>query len=108
VRSYVFELPNGDASLLPVASLVMFKGPEELKDSKGKPVIRPYTPTSASDEPGILEFIIKRYPGGAMSQHVHSLKPGDTLAIKGPITKIPWKSECVYISWLSEAQRLSS
>jgi cytochrome-b5 reductase len=70
---------------------VLFKGPEELKDAKGKPVVRPYTPTSASDRPGELEFIVKRYDGGLMSQHVHGMKPGDELEIKGPITKIPWK-----------------
>jgi cytochrome-b5 reductase len=87
----VFELPDNQASLLPVASCVVFKGPEELKDAKGKPVIRPYTPTSHSDLPGEFEFIVKRYEGGLMSQHLHTLKPGDKLSIKGPIPKIPWK-----------------
>jgi cytochrome-b5 reductase len=90
-RRYVFELPNGDGSLLPVASCVLFKGPEELKDNKGKPIVRPYTPTSASDEPGVLEFVIKRYENGLMSQHVHNMKPGDAISIKGPIPKFPWK-----------------
>lgn len=28
-----------------------------------------------------------------MSQHIHGLKPGDKLAIKGPIMKIPYKGE---------------
>lgn len=48
-----------------------------------KPVIRPYTPTSDEDQKGFLEFIIKRYPEGPMSEHIHSLKPGDTLDTKG-------------------------
>lgn len=27
-----------------------------------------------------------------MSEHIHSLKPGDTLEIKGPIPKYPWST----------------
>jgi cytochrome-b5 reductase len=52
--------------------------------------VRPYTPTSASDRPGELEFVIKRYGDGLMSQHVHGLQPGDDVLIKGPISKLPW------------------
>lgn len=90
-RRYIFELPENEASLLPVASCVVVKGPESLTDKNGKPIIRPYTPTSASDKEGELEFIIKRYETGLMSKHIHELKPGETLAIKGPIPKIPYK-----------------
>ncbi|KAF8079197.1 cytochrome-b5 reductase [Lyophyllum atratum] len=90
---FVFELPNDDASLLPVASCVVVKSsdPEALKDDKGKPVIRPYTPISPSDQPGELVFMIKRYDNGNASKHIHNLKEGDTLAIKGPIEKFPYK-----------------
>ncbi|KAI5119717.1 hypothetical protein M0805_001431 [Coniferiporia weirii] len=90
---FVFELPDGQASLLPVASCVVVKSsdPEALKTSKGKPVIRPYTPISPSDAPGELTFLIKRYQEGLASVHIHSLKPGDTLSIKGPILKFPYK-----------------
>ena len=52
-----------------------------------KPVIRPYTPTSDTDEKGFLDFVIKRYPNGPMSEHIHGLQPGQTLDIKGPISK---------------------
>ncbi|EJD03498.1 cytochrome-b5 reductase [Fomitiporia mediterranea MF3/22] len=90
---FIFELPNNEASLLPVASCVVVKAsdPEALKDSKGKPVIRPYTPISPSNAPGELTFLIKRYPQGLASVHIHSLKPGDTLSIKGPIPKFDYK-----------------
>jgi len=92
--SYVFELPNNEASLLPVASCLLVKASdvEALKDAKGSPVIRPYTPISPPDAPGELTLLIKRYEQGVMSQHIHSLKEGGTLAIKGPITKFPYKS----------------
>ncbi|EEB89924.1 hypothetical protein MPER_11931, partial [Moniliophthora perniciosa FA553] len=58
---------------------------------KGKPIIRPYTPISPADQPGELTLLIKRYDQGNASKHIHSLKEGDTLAIKGPIPKWPWK-----------------
>lgn len=80
-----------------------------------KPVIRPYTPTSDQGKPiqfqrehdqeatiknlinrtdhtGTLEIIIKHYPNGPMSEHIHSLKPGDTLDMKGPIPKYPYSA----------------
>ncbi|KAK7686547.1 hypothetical protein QCA50_010147 [Cerrena zonata] len=92
---YVFELPDNDASLLPVASCVVVKSSEAatpLVDAKGKPVIRPYTPVSPPDLEGELTFLIKRYEEGKMSQYIHGLKPGETLAIKGPITKFPYQA----------------
>lgn len=91
---YIFELPNGEASLLPVASCVVVKSSEAaapLLDTKGKPVIRPYTPVSPPDLEGELSFLIKRYEEGKMSQYIHGLKPGETLAIKGPIMKFPYQ-----------------
>ncbi|KAI0076826.1 cytochrome-b5 reductase [Panus rudis PR-1116 ss-1] len=92
---YVFELPENQASLLPVASCVIVKSseshPAQLVDAKGKPVIRPYTPISPADQEGELTFLIKRYDEGKMSQYIHGLKPGESLAIKGPIMKFPYK-----------------
>ncbi|KAI0652782.1 cytochrome-b5 reductase [Trametes meyenii] len=92
---YIFELPPDTASLLPIASCVVVKSSDgaskPLVDDKGKPVIRPYTPISPSDLPGELTFLIKRYEAGKMSQYIHDLQPGETLAIKGPITKINYK-----------------
>ncbi|KAH7927252.1 ferredoxin reductase-like protein [Leucogyrophana mollusca] len=87
---FIFELPEGHASLLPIASCVYLKA-ENLLDAKGKPVYRPYTPISASDAEGELTFIIKKYETGVASKYIHSLKPGDTLAVKGPLPKWPYK-----------------
>lgn len=88
----MFDLGDGKASLLPVASCVYLKA-EDFKDANGKPMYRPYTPISASDLEGELTFIIKKYETGNVSKYIHSLKPGDTLAIKGPMPKWPWKSD---------------
>ena len=38
-----------------------------------------------------MDFIIKKYPNGPMSEHLHSMKPGDSLEMKGPIPKYPWQ-----------------
>ncbi|KAF9566942.1 cytochrome-b5 reductase [Agrocybe pediades] len=91
--SFVFELPNDEASLIPVASCLLVKAsdPEALVDAKGRPVVRPYTPVSPPDVPGELTLLVKRYENGNMSKYMHSMKEGDTLAIKGPIEKFPYK-----------------
>ncbi|ETW86565.1 hypothetical protein HETIRDRAFT_437452 [Heterobasidion irregulare TC 32-1] len=91
--TFVFELPNNEASLLPVASclLVRASDPAALTDAKGRPVVRPYTPVSQPDAPGELALLVKKYDAGNASKHIHDLKVGDTLAIKGPIAKFPYK-----------------
>lgn len=58
-------------------------------------MIRAYTPISRSDTPGELAFLIKKYDNGLASQYIHNLKPGDKLAIKGPIPKFPYKGDPV-------------
>ena len=84
--------------MLPLTSCVIVKSsdPEGLKDANGKPVIRPYTPISRSDTPGELTFLIKKYDNGLASKYIHGLKPGDKLAIKGPIPKFPYKGDPVF------------
>lgn len=61
------------------ASCVVFKA-----NIDGKEVVRPYTPISRPDTIGQLEFVIKNYPQGVMSKHVHEMKKGDKIEIKGP------------------------
>ncbi|KAK0466278.1 cytochrome-b5 reductase [Desarmillaria tabescens] len=91
--TFIFELPNDEASLLPVTSCLVVKSsdPAALVDAKGNPIIRPYTPISQPDEKGILSLLVKKYENGNASKHIHSLKEGDTLAVKGPIPKWPYK-----------------
>lgn len=67
------------------AVITKYKGPE-----MKKPVIRPYTPISDVDQKGTVDFIIKKYPDGPMSEHMHNLEPGQRLDIKGPIPKFQW------------------
>ncbi len=91
--TFIFELPEGKKSGMSVASAVLFKSVDDVvKDDNGKPTIRPYTPTSAPNAPGSMDFLIKKYPGGKMTEHVHGMKPGDKISIKGPIAKFPYKA----------------
>jgi cytochrome-b5 reductase len=94
---FTFELPNGGAALSPITSLVVVRASEgdtqhAPVDKKGNLAVRAYTPISDPDQEGELVLLIKKYENGVISKYVHErLKPGDTLAIKGPIPKFPYK-----------------
>ncbi|PHH87984.1 hypothetical protein CDD83_8146 [Cordyceps sp. RAO-2017] len=55
------------------------------------PVARPYTPISAADESGFLDLLVKRYPNGKQSTHLHSLQPGQTLLFAAAIRSYQWQ-----------------
>lgn len=61
-------------------------------EDQEKPTIRPYTPISDPEEKGTLELLVKKYQNGPMSEHLHDMKVGETLSIKGPIPKYPWEA----------------
>lgn len=83
-KEIIFNLPEDHTLGGKTAFMVLFK---HMVD--GKPVIRPYTPVSTPDTEGHATFVIKAYPTGKMSQHLHSLNVGDSADVKGPITKYP-------------------
>jgi cytochrome-b5 reductase len=76
------ELKADRLTKLLAALITKYQGP-----NMEKPVIRPYTPVSDEDGQGYLDFVIKRYKDGPMSEHLHSMEPGQRLDIKGPIKK---------------------
>jgi len=80
-RRFRFVLPHQDQKLgLPVGQHISIR--TTLPD--GKQVIRPYTPTSDGNARGYVDFVIKVYPEGKMSQAMDSLKVGETMEFKGP------------------------
>ncbi|KAI0011514.1 hypothetical protein F4779DRAFT_573040 [Xylariaceae sp. FL0662B] len=83
-----FQLPKPDAvSGLSISSaLLTYSWPKGCY----LPCIRPYTPISPPDEPGVLEFLVKHYPNGKQSTHLHSLQPGDSLRFVTPIPGYKW------------------
>jgi len=85
--TFVFDLQNNNQpASIPCASYILTKCQID-----GKEVIRPYTPVNQHNN-GQLHLLIKKYPQGIMSKFIHSLQPGQTLEIKGPNPKIPYKA----------------
>ncbi|KAI9097285.1 hypothetical protein DFS34DRAFT_621124 [Phlyctochytrium arcticum] len=95
-KKYRFALPDHATELgLPTTSCVVTKFVDGTKpDGKPNVVIRPYTPIEdpADGYTGHFDMVIKKYPNGPMSTHIHSMKVGDTLDIKGPIKKFEYKA----------------
>ncbi|TKX18853.1 NADH-cytochrome b5 reductase-like protein 2 [Elsinoe australis] len=87
VKYLRFKLPEGDqrSGIKTITSLLTNHKP----DVAWIPVFRPYTPIDA-DEPGHISFLVKQYPTGKGSSHMHSLKPGDELKVK-PIHEFDYK-----------------
>ncbi|KAJ8128551.1 hypothetical protein O1611_g5083 [Lasiodiplodia mahajangana] len=54
------------------------------------PCVRPYTPITRNDEAGVIELMVKKYPNGKQSTHLHSLQPGDYLRFVTPIPGYKW------------------
>ncbi|KAI1119955.1 oxidoreductase NAD-binding domain-containing protein [Nemania abortiva] len=54
------------------------------------PCVRPYTPITKSNEAGVIELMVKKYPNGKQSTHLHSLQPGDYLRFVTPIPGYKW------------------
>ncbi|KAI9817176.1 MAG: NADH-cytochrome b5 reductase [Pycnora praestabilis] len=89
-KKFRYELPeSGNTSGLRIASalLTKYKGP-----GMEKPVIRPYTPVSDEDQKGYIDLVVKVYPNGPMSEHMHSMNPQQRLDFKGPIMKYPYEA----------------
>lgn len=95
VRRFRFALPKpNDVLGLPTCKHIFVSTKIE-----GKLVSRPYTPVSCDQDLGYVEFMLKiyspappRFPvGGALSQHLDSLKIGDSMQFRGPIGHVEYK-----------------
>ncbi len=76
-----FSLPAPDMRLgLPIGQHITFLA----KGEDGKDIYRPYTPTSDDDLLGAVEFVIKVYPQGKMSQVIAKMQVNDYMQMKGP------------------------
>jgi len=83
---YRLAFPTDDDILdMPVASYVLLSAKVPGEE---KPVVRPYTPVSYKDK-GHVDLVIKHYKDGKLTSYLEGLKPGDKIAIKGPMKKLP-------------------
>ncbi|ODN97484.1 hypothetical protein L198_04051 [Cryptococcus wingfieldii CBS 7118] len=94
-RKYRFSFPDGEDKVIggEVAMALGIKPEDEhdIKDDKGNPVMRPYTPISPPGTKGHADFLIKEYANGKISPYLASLKPGDTALFKGPFQKFVYQ-----------------
>ncbi|KAI5474507.1 hypothetical protein MNV49_003114 [Pseudohyphozyma bogoriensis] len=90
---FTFSIPEGTKVELPTCATLVVKAADETKalNAEGQPKITPYTPINLNDTSKI-DFLIKLYPQGITSSHIHGLSVGDELAIKGPNPKFPYKA----------------
>jgi len=103
-RIFRFALPRPDMKLgLPTGQHIFLKAKYE-----GKVVMRPYSPMTDDNTLGHVDFIIKvyfknvhpRFPeGGKMSQHLDSMKIGDTIEAKGPLGEFVYEGNGNF-SWM--------
>jgi cytochrome-b5 reductase len=99
-RRFTFDLQTPETRLgLPIGQHISLR----FTDSNGKSHQRSYTPTTGDELPGKVTFVIKVYKagvhpkfpeGGKMSQHLDSLKIGDSIEMRGPKGK--------FINWIQK------
>jgi cytochrome-b5 reductase len=83
-----FAFPDGlQEANMKLTSFVLLR----YTDTDGKEVIRPYTPISRLDQRGYMEILVKAYKDSKMGTHLHRLKLGQTIEIKGPFEKLPYQ-----------------
>jgi len=85
------------------------------KQPNGEVVMRPYTPMTDDHTLGHVDLLVKvyfanthpRFPeGGKMSQHLESMKIGDTIEVKGPLGEFHYKGKGAF-TWHGEARSCS-
>lgn len=72
-----------------VSSMVMVNG---ANNEDGTVTARPYTPISTDDDKGYFQLLVKGYPTGLVSKYLCTLQVGDSVEIKGPFPKLPYKA----------------
>ena len=48
------------------------------------------SPRCDTETPGYMDLLVKKYPDGPMSTHMHDMVPGQRLDVKGPLPKYAW------------------
>lgn len=87
-RAFRFGLRDRQQPLgLPIGQHIIIKAIDSagnpVSDSIG-PIQKAYTPISTHDCKGYVDFVIKIYPQGRMTQFMDKIKIGDRLQFKGP------------------------
>lgn len=110
-RIFRFGLPSPTMKLgLPTGMHMFLKA-----ERNGEVVMRPYTPMTNDSTLGHVDLLVKvyfanthpRFPdGGKMSQHLESMKIGDTIEVKGPLGEFHYKGKGSF-TWHGEPRSCS-
>eukprot|EP00126_Sphaerothecum_destruens_P015362 Sdes_comp9325_c0_seq1m811 len=91
-KKLTFQLhsPFAQTGVFPSSYLLTrFKAP-----ATNQPVVRPYTPITSPRHRGSFEILVKRYPDGKMSSHLHALPVGAYIEARGPVMKRQLRPNC--------------
>jgi len=91
VKQFVMQRPENFSCIAGQGVLVAINQPGLEKDW------HPFTPTSLADDK-VLEFTIKQYPHGGMTEKLHRLKVGDELWLGKVFGTIQYKCPGVFIA----------
>jgi cytochrome-b5 reductase len=87
-KVFRFALPEGDQELgMTLSSCIVLR----FVNKDGKEITRPYTPISRLHQRGYFELLVKNYKGSQMGSHLHKMRVGDTIEVKGPYVKFDYK-----------------
>lgn len=93
VKRFIVSKPEG-FTWQPGQGVEIFINQPKWKEEEG----RPFTPTSLADDK-ILEFTIKRYAEHhAVTDKLHTLKPGDELLMSEPFGTITYKGPGTFVA----------
>ena len=88
------RLFSNPPSPVPDGSIASSGGPSEIivqhvmLKSPDLQIERAYTPLTDPAQDGTMKIVVKRIKGGEVGRMVHSLRPGDKLGVRGPITTL--------------------
>ena len=94
-----FEIPHGRSLGLSIGRHITVRARISNHDGDGKDhedhatankVMRAYTPTSRPDQTGYFDLLVKSYEYGKLSPYLHSLKPGKTVEVRGPVGRFKY------------------
>jgi ferredoxin-NADP reductase len=91
VKRFIVQRPVG-FSYVPGQSVLVAIKQHGLEND-----FRPFTPTSLAED-NMLEFTIKQYPHGGMTEKLHNLKAGDELLLGKVFGTIQYKGPGVFIA----------
>jgi len=94
-----FELPSGVCLPAPVGSHVIVRPLDD--DQKEVPGEREYTIVTPLGAEGYFEIIVKLYHEGRHTTHIHSRRVGDSLQVKGPVSRYQHDPKRTKIGMLS-------